>query len=443
VGGFGIVGGAPAGGIAGQFNGNVNVVGPLSVSAGNLTMVDSTATAGNILKGGVPFLHNFGTNNTFIGKNAGNLTMTGLGNNTASGSFALANNTNGTANTASGAFALQSNTFGFGNTASGSFALANNTSGDSNTASGVEALQFNTTGDSNTATGVDALRLNTTGSFNTASGVSALFSNTTGTNNTASGRNALFSNTTGSNNTAVGFGANVSLPGNLTNATAIGANALVSASNAMALGNQVSVGIGISAPAFKLHVIDSANTALRVETNALGGTVASFGANGDFRIDRPFIVGGRLIVTENGFVGVFNNAPVATLDVGPGRTTLADAWTIRSSARLKTNIQPILGAVAMVEKLRGVSYDWKASGRHDIGLIAEEVAQVVPEVVSFDSATGQAQGLDYARLTALLIEAVKQQQATAKQQQTEIEKLRSEVERLHSRLNGPATSAGQ
>ncbi len=56
-------------------------------------------------------------------------------------------------------------------------------------------------------------------------------------------------------------------------------------------------------------------------------------------------------------------------------------------------------------------------------MIAEEVAQVVPEVVSFDSATGQAQGLDYARLTALLIEAVKQQE-------TEIKKLQSEVKRL-------------
>src|SRR5713101_1700571 len=51
---------------------------------GNLTMVDSTATAGNIMKGGVPFIHNFGVNNTLIGKNAGNLTMGG-NNNTVSG----------------------------------------------------------------------------------------------------------------------------------------------------------------------------------------------------------------------------------------------------------------------------------------------------------------------------------------------------------------------
>ncbi len=47
---------------------------------GNLTMVDSTATEGNILKGTVPFVHNVGTNNTFIGSNAGNLLMSGAGN---------------------------------------------------------------------------------------------------------------------------------------------------------------------------------------------------------------------------------------------------------------------------------------------------------------------------------------------------------------------------
>jgi hypothetical protein len=68
---------------------------------GNLTMVDSTATEGNILKGRVPFLHNFGVSNTFLGSNAGNLTMSGS-QNTASGYWALRTNTTGFENTASG-----------------------------------------------------------------------------------------------------------------------------------------------------------------------------------------------------------------------------------------------------------------------------------------------------------------------------------------------------
>jgi hypothetical protein len=241
----------------------------------NLTMRNSTdSTVGNVLKEGVPFIHNFGTNNTFLGVNAGNLTMTGGGNtasgvsalffnttgayNTASGVSALASNTTGFSNTASGVSALASNTTGFSNTASGVNALQRNTTGDSNTASGVNALLYNTTGayntasgagalynnttgDSNTASGVNALLYNTTGSQNTASGVNALRNNSTGYSNTASGNSALRFNTTGSYNTAIGVNANVSV-GYLVNATAIGAEALVDASNKIRLGDaQVTV----------------------------------------------------------------------------------------------------------------------------------------------------------------------------------------------------------
>src|SRR5216683_330701 len=106
---------------------------------GNLTMRNSTdPSVGNVLKEGVPFLHNFGTSNTFLGSFAGNFTMTG-GANTASGFQALAGNTTGIRNTADGAFALFFNTTGDFNTASGNTALANNTSGSGNTALGFAA----------------------------------------------------------------------------------------------------------------------------------------------------------------------------------------------------------------------------------------------------------------------------------------------------------------
>ncbi len=222
---------------------------------GNLTMRNSTATQGNILKAGVTFLHNFGIANTFLGSNAGNLTMSG-GFNTASGTGALRFNTTGNSNTAIGNGALVNNSSGFVNTAIGAGALASNTSADRNTACGALALASNTTGILNTATGGEALRSNTIGNFNTASGFAALVSNTTGSQNTANGREALvfsttgdsntatgyqalFSNTTGSNNTALGAFANVA-PGldNLTNATAIGAGAVVNASNKIRLGNE-------------------------------------------------------------------------------------------------------------------------------------------------------------------------------------------------------------
>src|SRR5260370_27857108 len=86
---------------------------------GNLTMRNSTGpTVGNILKAGIPFIHNFGDRNTFIGSNAGNLTMSGT-RNTASGANALFNNTTGSSNTAAGENALLSNINGTYNTAVG------------------------------------------------------------------------------------------------------------------------------------------------------------------------------------------------------------------------------------------------------------------------------------------------------------------------------------
>src|SRR5438445_382515 len=98
---------------------------------GNITLVPSTATAGNILKGTAPFVHNFGTDNTFIGVGAGNFTMTGAFN-TANGFGALQNNTIGGQNTASGGAALFSNTTGSFNTAIGLNAGFNLTTGSNN-----------------------------------------------------------------------------------------------------------------------------------------------------------------------------------------------------------------------------------------------------------------------------------------------------------------------
>src|SRR5262249_10942759 len=98
------------------------------------------------------------------------------------------------------------------------------------------ALIASPPGSNNTASGRSAAQFNTTGADNTASGFGALLTNTTGFANTASGVLALQSNTTGNLNTAMGFAANVA-SGNLSNATAIGDNAIVDASNKIRLGD--------------------------------------------------------------------------------------------------------------------------------------------------------------------------------------------------------------
>ena len=105
-----------------------------------------------------------------------------------------------------------------------------------NTAVGGSALNANTTGSELTSTGYFALKANTTGSANTAIGTYSANATTTGSNNTAAGSGSLATNTTGSNNVAIGKGADVAA-GDLTNAIAIGYNAVASGSNKIQLGN--------------------------------------------------------------------------------------------------------------------------------------------------------------------------------------------------------------
>jgi hypothetical protein len=183
------------------------------------------------------FSNTIGSNNTANGANTLFSNTTGNGN-TANGASTLFSNTIGNNNTANGFVTLFKNTTGINNTADGAGTLFSNTTGNNNTANGVQALITSTTGNNNTADGFVALFGNTTGNDNTANGVGTLVKNTTGNDNTAVGFQALANNLTGSTNTAIGAFADVATgAGNLINATAIGAGALVDASNKIRLGS--------------------------------------------------------------------------------------------------------------------------------------------------------------------------------------------------------------
>ena len=129
---------------------------------------------------------------------------------------------------------MNSNTGGFKNTAIGSHSLAVNTIGNINTAIGEVALHWNLDGDNNTAVGHGALFANTSGNENTAVGTSAL-NNLEDSYNVGIGKFAGTSLISGTLNTAIGYRSNIL--NNLTNATAIGANAIVTSSNTIQLGN--------------------------------------------------------------------------------------------------------------------------------------------------------------------------------------------------------------
>jgi len=88
-------------------------------------------------------------------------------------------------------------------------------------------------------------------------------------------------------------------------------------------------------------------------------------------------------------------------------TATAVSYNSTSSKRFKTNITPISSALDILQKLEGVRFDWKETGKGDIGFIAEEVDKVLPEVVLKDE-SNQPIAVDYGKITSILIEAVKE-----------------------------------
>ncbi len=133
--------------------------------------------------------------------------------------------------------------YGPGNTFLGRYAGNFTLTGTHNTASGAYSLFSSTTGFSNTASGAYSLYYNTTGYFNTASGYGSLLNKTTGSDNTAIGVGAGETITTGNNNTFLGTYSDAAAD-NLTNATAIGYSATVDASDHVRIGDTAVTQIG-------------------------------------------------------------------------------------------------------------------------------------------------------------------------------------------------------
>lgn len=198
-----------------------------------------------------------------------------------------------------GKLSLNENTTGTRNVGLGNSALKSNTTGYKNIALGAFSLIANTTGSANAALGDDALTQNIDGQANTGVGTAALYKNSTGSSNTAVGEAAGFLNTTGSKNTFIGRGANPSV-GNLSNATAIGNQAYVGASNSMVLGSisgvngatqNTFVGIGTTTPTARLDVAGT--------FNANAWKTASMTVNGYAEMGGVLIQWGRVDYVSN------------------------------------------------------------------------------------------------------------------------------------------------
>ncbi|MDE0298364.1 MAG: tail fiber domain-containing protein [Candidatus Poribacteria bacterium] len=142
------------------------------------------------------------------------------------------------------------------------------------------------------------------------------------------------------------------------------------------------------------------------------------------------------VIFPNGNIGIGVRPPENILTVKRSSETdpIADGWTTYSSRRWKTHITPIEGALHKVEQLRGVSFDWREDGKHDIGLIAEEVGEVVPEVVAYEQNGRDAKSVDYARLVPLLVESIKEQQEVIRKQDAALTELSARIAKVEAAL---------
>src|SRR5215211_6064575 len=307
--------------------------------------------------------------NTAEGDNAlKNLNTAAGQGNTAVGWFSLFSDVEGGFNTAVGAGALVLNT-GSSNTATGAAALILNTTGERNTANGTAAMVNNSAGNDNTAVGDHALFSNTEGRGNTAVGSQALLNNTTNDNNTATGRFALSSNTIGNGNTANGISA---LAQNISgsNNTALGGLALATSTGSgnIAVGFQAGSNVGSS------------------------GNVIAIGSAGDDVDNSCFIGQIRGVQTQNADA-------IAVLVDSAGQL-----GTASSSRRFKKEIKSMDQTSQVILALKPVTFHYKSdkTGTPQFGLIAEEVAEVNPDLVVRDK-NGEIYTVRYDAVNAMLL----------------------------------------
>ena len=136
----------------------------------------------------------------------------------------------------------------------------------------------------------------------------------------------------------------------------------------------------------------------------------------------------KMRITSNGNVGIGANGLSEKLEVAGG-ILCSSGTACNSDLRWKKNIYSIDNGLRKVSQLRGVEYEWKTDEFPDknfkkgkqIGFIAQEIEEILPEVVRTDGEGFKS--LDYARLTAVLVEAVKDLKAENNELKEKVENL--------------------
>jgi hypothetical protein len=394
------------------------------------------------------------SSNMFIGFDAGKNTSTGS-QNVAVGKFAFVDNTTGTHNVALGNYALRKNTTGEGNVALGHDALQKNASGSNNTALGFRALYVNTTGAKNTAVGQQSLYYNSEGLYNSSFGYRSGYNTTTGDKSVYLGYEAGYSNQTGNGNVMIGFqagyyetGSNKLYIDNTTTSKPLiygefDNNELTVNGKLNITNNDLS--ITASSGDINLRMADNNGNLDRVlvrqgtsndiffgDLDANGGQVF-FRANGDTKLTLQ--TDGDL-VSQRIYPETDNSYNLG----GSGHRWVniyATNGTIQTSdIRFKTNIKDLNYGLSDLMELRSVRYNWKkdSTGQEKIGFIAQELEQIIPEVVNIGTDSLQTRGVNYAELIPVLVNAIQEQQAIIENLESEVAVLENDKSDLSEKI---------
>jgi hypothetical protein len=253
------------------------------------------------------------------------------------------------------------------------------------------------------------------GTFNTFLGLSAGNPGTTGQNNTGIGGFALSANTSGFGNTALGlFALTANTQGNLN--TALGYSALPHVSTGSS-----NIAIGIAAGT---QIFTGGN-------NIYIGSAGFNDESGQIRIGDACCQNGAVIVGIYGSTAV-SGVPVV---VSPG----GRLGTIVSSSRFKRDVRDVADESDALMRLRPVAFryteDLDPTGEAQYGLLAEEVAEVYPDLVVCD-AKGRPEAIRYQEIEPLVLNEVQKQRRTIDEQRGEVEALKARLAKLEAAMAG-------
>ncbi len=353
---------------------------------------------------------------TFFGYQAGMSHTTGL-RNAFFGENSGRDNVNGSFNSFFGALAGQSNN-GPRNSFFGALAGSSNTTGSDNSFFGSSAGDSNTDGTGNSFFGSSAGGVHTTGVNNAFFGRSAGSSSQTGSGNAFFGANSGVANNA-SLNTFIGTSAGFANTGNR--------NTLVgNTSGSNLIGGNDNTFVGVVTGSLISNITGNNNTLIggsaTMSNNVSYGT--AIGSEAHVGLSNTIVLGrsnGQDIVIIHGLGGGGSTALC--------RNASNQISSCSSSLRYKSNVDQFASGLNIVRRLQPVSFNWKDGGLRDLGLGAEQVAEIEPLLVTFNEA-GQVEGVKYDRIGVVLLNAVKEQQAQIERQQKQIEEQRAMIEGL-------------